>query len=244
MNLSGSTVLSISREKGEDDTKSRAFQTACCSPVRIVFWATCFFVQGLSTLWSGWYEWVCLRNSELWLEDGRRTGDAVSPCVEADSSQTWVEGPMWDTLLGASRWERFTLFLGLSFAGDLSRAFFLKSSISRLHSCWIIQGSPNSARSLSSYSPVNRSDPWCVLGRSSQGSVCWEEATTDVWAWVSLIEGRWEEPEECSLAESLEVGQTIDWGRLDNDGALDISTQYDHEESPSEESLPHKRCQL
>ena len=130
MNLYRSTALSISQEKREEDTKSKAFQTACCSPVRIVFWAKCFFIRDLLSLWSGWYKWIRLCDSELWLEDGWGIEDVVSLWVEADSTQTWVEGPVGGTYPGTFRWERFTLFLSLSFARDLSRASLLKSSIS------------------------------------------------------------------------------------------------------------------
>jgi hypothetical protein len=42
--LSGSSALSICLEKGEEDARSRAFQTACCPPGRAVFLEVCSFV--------------------------------------------------------------------------------------------------------------------------------------------------------------------------------------------------------
>ena len=138
LNLSGSSVLSISLEKEKDDTRSRAFQTACCSPGRAVFLEICSFVWGPLPLWRGGRDRECLPNSKGCLETARGVND-----LDSDWEQEVFEKSSLRELRdqvecsGILRFEAFTLFLGLSFTGDRFLAFCLRSWISR-HSSEII----------------------------------------------------------------------------------------------------------
>jgi hypothetical protein len=143
VNLSGSSALSISLEKGEDDTRSRAFQTACCSPGRAIFLEICSFVRGPLPLWRGGRDRECPPDSKGCLETARGVSDLDSNWEQEVSAKSSLR-ELRDQVecSGFLRFETFTLFLGLSFAGDQFLASCLRS--------WISQRSSEIILSLSS----------------------------------------------------------------------------------------------
>ena len=137
--LSGSSALSICLEKGEDDTKSRAFQTACCPPRRAVFLEACSFDRGPFPLLRGGRDRECRSVSNRCLETTRGVNDLDSDSeqeVSAISSLRKLKDEV--ECSGFLRFEAFTLFLDLSFAGERPLTSCFRSRIFRRSSEMIL----------------------------------------------------------------------------------------------------------
>ena len=114
MYLSGNLAFSICLEKGEDDTKSRALQTACCPPGRAVFLEACSFVCSPFPTWRGGRVRECLPDSRDCLGVGWSVNDLGSDWDQEVSEKS----SQCESCPRFLRFEAFTLFLGISFVVD------------------------------------------------------------------------------------------------------------------------------